>query len=59
MLINDSKLTIEVFDGRGFYTKTGQPFEPLVYIFCEKQKFQLNHPTIKDKGYDWGERVAM
>jgi hypothetical protein len=59
LLINDSKLTIEVFDGRGFVTKTGTQFEPLVYLFCEKQKYQLTHPTLKGNSFDWGERVAM
>jgi hypothetical protein len=59
MIINESKLTIETFDGRGFTTISGQPFQPLVHIFCEKQKFTLGVPTTKGNSFDWGERIAM
>lgn len=59
MLIGESKFTIEVFEGQGFVRPDGSPFEPEVFIFCEKQKYTLDPPVKKGNTYDWGNRVSM
>lgn len=59
MVMSDSKLTIEVIDGRGFIGANGQPFRPVVFISCEKQRYELRDAEVMGSEFVWNERVAM
>lgn len=53
----ESRLTVEVLDGKGFVTTTGQPFQPCAYIFCENQRFELAPPNLNGQTYVWNDLV--
>lgn len=58
-LIEDSKLNIELFEGQGFVSRQGIPFEPIVYVFCEKQRYQMDHPMKKGSGFVWNSSAPL
>lgn len=59
MILEQSKLTIEVLDGKGFNLRNGSPFIPYICIFCESQRYELRPPEMVGEQAIWNERVAM
>lgn len=59
MVINESKFTVEVFEGQGFVKPDGSLFEPIVFIFCEKQKYRLQMRDKQGNVYSFSDRIAM
>ena len=59
MILEQSKLTIEVLDGRGFALRNGNPFVPYVCIVCEHQRYELRPPEMVGDQAVWNERIAM
>lgn len=59
MILEQSKLTIEVLDGKGFNLRNGNPFVPYICIFCESQRYELRPPEMVGEQAIWNERVAM
>lgn len=60
MILNESKLNIEISEGQGFVTKNGEPFVPYVYINCETQRYQLIQPEPNGRNaFIWNYLVAV
>jgi hypothetical protein len=60
MLIGESKLTIEIIDGRGFVNERNQQFNPCIFVFCENQRYEVRNPDMDQQGrFVWNERVTI
>jgi len=59
MILEQSKLTIEVLSGSGFKLRSGSPFVPYVCIFCESQRYELRPPEMDGDQAVWNERLPM
>jgi hypothetical protein len=58
-IVDDSKLIVKIVDGVNFYTSKGAPFIPVVFMFCENQRYNTTNEGQAHQQSTWNETFAM